>query len=74
MQYKTLGSYIRQKREEKNISLNKFAVNNDIDTAILSRIERNLQDIKLTILVKIANGFDLLPSELLKEYEKTLGE
>lgn len=72
MQYKTLGSYIRKKREEKNISLNKFAVDYEIDTAILSRIERNLQDIKLNTLVKIANGFDLLPSELLKGYEKTL--
>lgn len=44
------------------ISLNKFAINNDIDPAILSRIENLKQDIKMGILTKIANGFATTPA------------
>ena len=41
MQYSNLGKFIRSKREALNpkVSLNKFAFDNDIDPAILSRIK-----------------------------------
>ena len=71
MQYKDFGKYIRIKRTEANMSLNNFALQNDIEPAILSRIENQKQDIKLNVLIKIANGFQLSPSELLKEFEET---
>ena len=70
MQYKDFGKYIRIKRTEANMSLNNFALQNDIDPAILSRIENQKQDIKLNVLIKIANGFQLSPAELLKEFEE----
>lgn len=70
MQYNELGLYIKQKRKKKGISLNKFAINNDIDSAILSRIENLKQDIKLNVLKKIANGFSQTPAEFLSEFEK----
>ena len=70
MQYDKLGLYIKQRREKENISLNKFSIDNDIDSAILSRIENLKQNIKLNILVKIANGFKQTPAEFLVEFEK----
>ena len=38
MQYENLGTYIKHRRSELDISLNQFAFSNDIDPAILSRI------------------------------------
>ena len=72
MQYKNLGNYIRKKREKINISLNEFAIANDIDPAILSRIETLKQNIKLNVLEKIAKGFNQTPAEFLTEFEKNL--
>lgn len=70
MKYNILGKYIRKRRELLGLSLNKFAVTNDIDSAILSRIENLQQNIKLNVLEKIANGFGLTPGEFLLEFEK----
>ena len=70
MQYKNLGTYIKQKRSELNVSLNQFAFSNDIDPAILSRIENLKQGVKVNILEKIARGFDKTPAEFLAEFEK----
>ena len=72
MQYDKLGLYIKNKRNEFNISLNQFAFANDIDPAILSRIENLKQGVKINILVKIANGFEQTPAEFLFEFEKYL--
>lgn len=70
MQYKNIGTYIRNKREKINKSLNRFAADIDVDSSILSRIENSKQDIKLNVLVKVAQGFGQTPSEFLKEFEK----
>ena len=70
MQYKELGKFIKNKRLLAGITLNKFAIENEIKPAILSRIENSKQDIKVGILVKIANGFNTTPSKLLSEFEK----
>ena len=67
-----IGKYIKQKRLELGASLNSFAVANDIDPAILSRIENQKQNIKINILEKISNGFDKTPAQFLTEFEKTL--
>lgn len=57
MQYKEFGKFIRYKRESVGYTLNKFAIENDIEPAILSRIENLKQDIKFGILVaKITVG------------------
>ena len=72
MQYKDLGLYIKNKRSELNISLNQFAFTNDIDPAILSRIENLKQGIKTNILEKIARGFKKTPAQFLTEFEKEI--
>ncbi len=69
MQYNELGKYIKNKREELGVSLNKFAQDADIDCAILCRIENLKQGIKLNILEKIANNFNQTPAEFLKNFE-----
>lgn len=74
MQYQDLGKFIRYKRKQTGVSLNKFAIDNDIDSAILSRIETQKQDIKLNILNKIAKGFNMLVSEFISEYENSVNQ
>ena len=70
MQYKYLGTFIKKKRIDAGFSLNGFAIANDIEPAILSRIENLKQNIKLNVLEKIAIGFNLTPAQFLTEFEK----
>ncbi|MBR1776361.1 helix-turn-helix transcriptional regulator [bacterium] len=69
MQYKNLGLFIKNRRLDAGYTLNSFAIQNDIEPAILSRIENIKQDIKLGVLIKIAAGFKQTPSEFLLEFE-----
>lgn len=73
MKHGNLGKFIKQKRlkELPEVSLNKFAIDNDIDSATLSRIENLKQDIKFRTLQNVANGFGMKASELIKEFEMT---
>ncbi len=70
MQYSELGKFIKYKREQTGLSLNKFAIEAEIDSAILSRIENLKQGIKINILYNIANALNTTPSKLLEEFEK----
>ncbi len=71
MQYDNIGNFIKTKRTLLGKTLNKFAIDNDIEPAILSRIENNKQDIKLKVLIKISKGFNQSLSEFISEFEKT---
>ena len=71
MQYNELGKFIKNKRILTGTTLNKFALENDKEPAILSRKENLKQDIKMGVLIKIAKGFNLTPSEFLSEFEIT---
>ena len=72
MQYNKFGQFVRAKREaiRPKVSLNSFALNNDIEPAILCRVENLKQDVKLNVVSKIANGFGMRVSDLLAEYEE----
>lgn len=70
MQYYEIGNFIKQKRIKLGLSLNKFAVECDVDSAIISRIENSKQSIKLSTLEKIAAKFGQTPAEFLTEFEK----
>lgn len=72
MQYYNIGTYIRGKREKLGLSLNRFCFDNELEPAMLSRIENNKQDIKLGALYKIAEGFKMTPAEFLTKYEKNI--
>lgn len=69
MHYNELGKYIKDERLRQGITLNKFAFDNDIDPAILSRIENLKQNIKMNILEKIASGFEKTPAQFLTDFE-----
>lgn len=71
MQYSELGKFIKEKRQQRGLSLNKFATEAEIDPAILCRIENLRQGIKLDVLEKIAFAFEMKLSEFLAEYEKS---
>ena len=71
MQYSQLGKFIKEKRQQRGLSLNKFATEAEIAPAILCRIENLRQGIKLDVLEKIAFALEIKLSKFLAEYEKT---
>ncbi|MDR1327737.1 MAG: helix-turn-helix transcriptional regulator [Heliobacteriaceae bacterium] len=72
MQHLSLGNYTREKRKATGKSLNKFAIEFDIESASLSRFENNKQDIKFGMLVKVARGLGQTPSQFLADYESSV--
>ncbi len=69
MQYHELGKFIKLKRLNTGLSLNKFALETEIDPAILCRIENLKQGIKISSIEKISAYFKQTPSEFLHEFE-----
>ena len=70
MQYNELGKFIKLKRLETGLSLNKFATVAGIDPAILCRIENMQQGIKLNVIINIASALNKTPAEFFTEFEK----
>jgi len=70
MQYDEIGKFIKLKRLKKGLSLNKLALDADIDPAILCRIENLKQGIKLNVLYNISHAFGVSPAKFLDEFEK----
>lgn len=50
-----VGKYIKNKREEKELSINQLALYSDVSAAHISRIERGLREPSPDILKKIAD-------------------
>ena len=69
MQYSELGKFIKMKREQSGLSLNKFANLAEIDPAIQCRIENMKQGIKINILESISRAFGTTPAKFLEEFE-----
>ena len=69
MQYSDLGKFIKFKRMQMGISLNRFATEAEIDLAILCRIENLKQGIKINILESVARVFGMTPAVFLTEFE-----
>ena len=73
MQYKDFGKFIHEKRLDMGVSLNTFAIANNIEPATLCRIEKLQQDIKLSTIEKLAEGFNVSVSLLINEFESKKG-
>lgn len=71
MQYSELGKFIKFKREQTGLSLNKFANLAEIDPAIQCRIENLKQGIKINTLENISLAFGTTPAKFLEEFEKS---
>jgi len=63
-----LGDIIRNKREEKGMLLRQLAAMIDVDTAILSKVERGERKARKEQVIKIAKALDLDEKELMIEY------
>jgi len=62
------GDIIRNKREEKGMLLRQLAAMIDVDTAILSKVERGERKARKEQVEKIAKALDLDEKELMIEY------
>jgi len=62
------GDIIRNKREEKGMLLRQLAAMIDVDTAILSKVERGERKARKEQVGKIAKALDLNEKELMIEY------
>lgn len=73
---KTTGEILREKREEKGLLLRHVSAKLDIDTAILSKIERSERKATKEQILKLAEILDLDKDYLLIQYlsEKILYE
>jgi transcriptional regulator with XRE-family HTH domain len=67
-QMNKVGEIIRNKREEKGMLLRQLAAIVDVDTAILSKIERGERKARREQIEKIANALELDNEDLLIEY------
>lgn len=58
-EYKEIGAYIRELREQKKMPLRKLAAELDIDTSTLSKIEKGERQANTEMLPILAKVFDL---------------
>lgn len=72
----SVGEILREYREEKGLLLRQVAALLDIDTAILSKIERGERKAKKEQIVQLAKILDLNQEDLIVQYlsEKILYE
>lgn len=67
-QMNKFGDIIRNKREEKGMLLRQLAALIEVDTAILSKVERGERKARKEQVEKIAKALDLNEKELMIEY------
>lgn len=72
--FQKLGEIVKNLREKKQISLNIFSFENDIQKSLVSRIENGKNEPRLISLWKIAEGLNIKLSALIKILEQELGE
>lgn len=65
-----LNEYIKFRREESGLSLNKFCIEAEIETSTLSRCETGKRKISLETLMKIASFYKQTPAEFLTDFER----
>ena len=67
-QMNKFGDIVRNKREEKGMLLRQLAAMIDVDTAILSKVERGERKARREQVEKIAKALELNKNELMIEY------
>lgn len=65
---KSTGEILRENREKKGLLLRQVAAQLDIDTAILSKIERSERKATKEQIIKLAGILDLNEEDLLVHY------
>ena len=67
---KTLGSVARRLRGEQSQFM--FSSENDISVSIVNTIERGIKDPQITTIFRLAEAFNMKPSDFIKLVEKDL--
>jgi transcriptional regulator with XRE-family HTH domain len=67
----SFGEYLRNRREELGLPLRKIAAELDIDTSILSKIERNERSASKEMLATLATSLELEIKEVEVEFIKS---
>lgn len=70
--FSATGRVIKRLRQEKKLTVNLFAYENDLQKSLISRLENGQNEPKLASLWKIAEALNIKPSEFIKEVEKEL--
>lgn len=60
-----LGKHIRTLRKERDLSIEEIAFKAEIDAQNLRKYELGKQEMKISMLKRIANAFDISTSQLL---------
>lgn len=66
----SFGEYLRNRREQLGLPLRKVAAELDIDTSILSKIERSERDATKEMLPTLAKTLEIQPKEIEIEFIK----
>ena len=69
---KSFGEYIRKAREDKGLPLRKIAAALDIDTSILSKIERNERRATTEMIPILSATLDKTEKEIQIEFIKSM--
>lgn len=59
------GKHLRNLRKEKNLSIEEIAFKAGIDAQNLRKYELGKQEMKISMLKRIADAFEITPSKLL---------
>ena len=69
---KIFGAYLRKAREDKELPLRKVAAALDIDTSILSKIERNERRATIEMIPLLSQVLDLPLKEIQIQFIKSV--
>lgn len=69
-----IGEIIKELRQSRQYSINRFSREYDLDVGNTSRIEKGAIEVKVVTLWKIAEAMNINLSELIKLVEERLGK
>lgn len=69
-----LSATIKELRQEKGLSLNIFAYENDLQKSLISRLENAKNEPAFLSIWKVAEAFGIKPSDFIKRIESKLPE
>lgn len=70
--FRATGVVIKRLRQEKGLSVNILAFENDLQKSLISRLENGQNEPKLSSLWKLAEALGLKPSDFIKEVENEM--
>ncbi len=71
---RAIATVIKQLRQEKGLSLNIFAYENDLQKSLISRLENGKNEPAFLSMWRVAEALGIKPSELIKKIEEKLPE